>query len=192
MIWFYNHQNEYLICYQQTGHRYFQNFHWVLFQFLQYLYPSWQILVSRRSQGHPRTSPKDPIWPSRGRREMTSRGGPDLTSLGRLKMTCRGRSDMTSKRRPWENDSERLQAFLRAFPRRPWKHVLGTMWEHMLDFPKFLFYWPNLSKSNSLFKVYLEPSRTSKMDLFFAKLVNGFQPLKIFIKELHRRNSNGF
>ena len=122
----------------------------------------------------PRTSPKDPIWPSRGRRELTSRGGPEMTSLGHLKMTCRGRSDMTSKRRPWENDSERLQAFLRAFPRRPWKYVLGTMWEHMLDFPKFLFYWPNLSKSNSLFKVYLEPSRTSKMDLFFAKLVNGF------------------
>ena len=29
-----------------------------------------------------------------------------------------------------------------------------------------LFDWPNLSKSNVIFKVYLEPSRTSKLKLF--------------------------
>ena len=29
-----------------------------------------------------------------------------------------------------------------------------------------LFDWPNLSKSNSILKMYLEPSRTSKMELF--------------------------
>ena len=29
-----------------------------------------------------------------------------------------------------------------------------------------LFHWPDLSKSNSILKVYLEPSQTSKMELF--------------------------
>ena len=40
-------------------------------------------------------------------------------------------------------------------------------------------------------EVYLEPSRTSTMDLF-AKIVTGFQSLTIFPKLLHRKYSTGF
>ena len=70
-----------------------------------------------------------------------------------------------------------------------------TYWMSLNFFLLFfrnLFDWPNLYKSNSVLKVYLEPSRTSKMELFFAKLVNGSYPLTIFVKELHRGNSPGF
>ena len=79
--------------------------------------------------------------------------------------------------RPWsapgKGDLGRRQDVLRTSPRWSWKHVLGTMWGHLLDIPKFLllffhnlFDWPNLSKGNSILKVYLEPSRTSKIELF--------------------------
>ena len=50
----------------------------------------------------PRTSPKDPIWPSCWRPKLTS---PDLTSWGRLKMTSNGRLYATSMGRPWQVDS---------------------------------------------------------------------------------------
>ena len=46
-----------------------------------------------------RTCPKDPIWPSWGR--------PNLTSWGRPRMTSRGRPNLTFKGRPWEFDSGR-------------------------------------------------------------------------------------
>ena len=77
------------------------------------------------------TSPKDPIWPSRGR--------PRLTSWGRLEMTSKRHPNLTSKGLPWEVDSGRPQDVLRTSPRWPWKHVLGMMWGHLLDAPKFLF-----------------------------------------------------
>ena len=38
----------------------------------------------------PRTSPKHPIWPSRGRYHLTFWGSPDLTSQGRRESTSRG------------------------------------------------------------------------------------------------------
>ena len=44
----------------------------------------------------PRTFPKDPIWPPRGR--------PNLTSWGRPEMTSRGRPNLTFKGRPWKVD----------------------------------------------------------------------------------------
>ena len=40
-------------------------------------------------------------------------------------------------------------------------------------------------------EVYLEPSRTSTMKVF-CEIVNGFQPLTIFAKKLHRKCLNGF
>ena len=39
--------------------------------------------------------------------------------------------------------------------------------------------------------MYLEPSQTSKAEVL-AKLVDGFYPLTIFMKELHSKNSAGF
>ena len=100
-----------------------------------------------------RTSPKDPIWPSRGL--------PKLTFWGRLEITSRGRPNLTSKGRPWEVHSGCLQDVLKTSLRWPSKHVLGTMWVHLLDVLKFfllffqnLFNWQNLSKSNSILKVY--------------------------------------
>ena len=83
--------------------------------------PSRQILVSRTSRGRPSpTSPKDPIWPSRGR--------PDLMSSGRPEMTSRGRPTLTSMGRPWEVGSGRPRDLLRTFPRGPSKHALGRCW----------------------------------------------------------------
>ena len=48
-----------------------------------------------------------------------------------------------------------------------------TYWMSLNFFLLFfrnLFDWPNLYKSNSVLKVYLEPSRTSKMELFFCEI----------------------
>ena len=39
-------------------------------------------------------------------------------------------------------------------------------------------------------KAYLEPTRTSTMELFFEN--NGLKPLTIFAKKLHRSYSTGF
>ena len=92
-----------------------------------------------RPEDVPRTSPKNPIWPSRGRPELTSWGCPYLTYWGRLEMTSWCRPNLTSKERLWEVVSVRPLHVLRTSPRLPWKHVLGTMWDHLLDVPKFLF-----------------------------------------------------
>ena len=58
----------------------------------------------------PRTSPKDPIGPSRGRLNLTSRGRRNLTCWGRPEMTSRGRLNLTFKGCPWEVDSGRLDS----------------------------------------------------------------------------------
>ena len=62
----------------------------------------WQILV-------PRTSPKDSIWLSQGR--------PNLTSLRRPKMRTRGSPNLTFKGRPWDVVSGSPQGILRTSPR---------------------------------------------------------------------------
>ena len=69
----------------------------------------------------PRTSPIDPIWPSRGR--------PDLTSWSRPEITSRGRLNLTFKGRPWEVDLGRPNDVLRTSRRRSSKYVFGTMWK---------------------------------------------------------------
>ena len=71
----------------------------------------------------PRTSPKDPIWPSQGYPNLTSWRRPNLTS----------------ERHPGKVYLGRPQDVLRTSPGWPWKQVLGTMWGQLLDFPKFLF-----------------------------------------------------
>ena len=75
--------------------------------FLRY-FLSQQILI-------PRTSPKNPIWPSWGRPDLTSREHPNVTFT----------------RRPWEVDSGSPLEVLRMSPRRPSKHS-------NLDVPKCL------------------------------------------------------
>ena len=64
---------------------------------------------------------------------------PELTFWGRFEMTSWGRPRLTSKGHSWEVVSGRPQDVLRMSPRRPGKHVLGTMWGFLLDIPKFLF-----------------------------------------------------
>ena len=89
-------------------------------------------------------------------------------------MTSKVRPTLTYKGRPWEVDSGLPHDVLRMSSRRPWTRVWGMMWGHLLEVPKsfFLLFFrnlfdlSNLSKSNSILKVYLEPSWTSKMELF--------------------------
>ena len=40
--------------------------------------------------------------------------------------------------RPRDVLERQFRDVLRTSPRRPWKHVLGTVWGHLLDFPKFV------------------------------------------------------
>ena len=61
-----------------------------------------------------RTFPKDPIWPSRQR--------PNLTSWGRPEMLSRGLLTLTFKGRPWEVDSGHPQDVVRTSPRGPWEY----------------------------------------------------------------------
>ena len=59
----------------------------------------------------------------------------------------------------------------------PWGQCGVTCWMSLNIFLLFfrnLLDWPNLSKHNSILKVYLEPSRTSQMEVFFAKLGYSF------------------
>ena len=121
----------------------------------------------------PLTCLKDLIWPSRARPQLTFWGHPNLTSWGRLEMMSWRRPNLTSKGRPWDVVLGRPEDVLRTSSRRPWKHVSRTMWGHLFDVPEFLllfyrklFDWPNLTKSNSILKVYLEPYWTSKIELF--------------------------
>ena len=58
-------------------------------------------------------------------------------------MMSMGRPNLTFEGRPWEVDPRRPQDVLRTSPRRPWKHVLGTMWVYLLDVPKFIFTFPS-------------------------------------------------
>ena len=54
--------------------------------------PSQQILVHRTCRGWPSlTSPKDPVWPSRGRLDLASWGCLNLTSWECLNLTFKGR-----------------------------------------------------------------------------------------------------
>ena len=53
--------------------------------------------------------------------------------------TSWGRLEMTSGGRPWEVNLGRSQYVLKTSPRRPGKHVLGTMWGNPLDVSEFLF-----------------------------------------------------
>ena len=82
-----------------------------------------------------RTSLKDPIWPSRGRPKLTSRGPLNLKSWEHLKMTSRVRPNPPSLG-GWFRTSPGCS---QDVPGRYWKHVLGTVWDRVLNVPKFLF-----------------------------------------------------
>ena len=86
----------------------------------------------------PKTFFKDPIRPSSG-------GLPNLTSWGCLRMTLNGR--------PREIDSGRPQDVLRTSTKWPWKHVLRTMWGHLLKFP-FTFHWEIIPMTKSTLKQF--------------------------------------
>ena len=61
------------------------------------------------SSNVPRTSPKDAIWPSQERLNLTSWGCPEMMS--------RGRPNLTFKGRPSEVDSGHSRDVFRTFPR---------------------------------------------------------------------------
>ena len=62
-----------------------------------------------------------------------------MASWGRPNLTSKGRPNLTSEGRPWKLVSGRPQHVLRTSPRQPRKHVVETMWCHLLDVPKLLF-----------------------------------------------------
>ena len=121
--------------------------------------PSRQILVPRTSPSNvPTASLKDPIWPSRGRTNLTSWGRPEMTPKGRLNLMFKGR--------PWEVDLGRTQDVLRTSPR-------GTSEYSNLDVPysfypffQNLFSWPNLSKSISTPGCIENPVKLLRWSLF--------------------------
>ena len=123
-------------------------------------------------QDAPKTSPKDPIWPSRGRPTVTSWGRPNLTFKGH----------------PWEVDLGLPRDVLRTSPRRPSEHS-------NLDVPIFVnFYF----RTYSIDQIYLKSFQHSRCIENPVKLLRWsifrktFSPLTIFVKELHRKSSNGF
>ena len=110
------------------------------------------------SSNVPRTSPKDPIWPSWG--------GPNLTSWGRPNLMFMGR--------PWKVNLGCPQDVLKTLPREPSEYSYLDVQIFLKLFCQNLFDCANLSKSISTLKVYWEPSETSKMELFLQNLLMTF------------------
>ena len=122
-----------------------------------------QVVPRTSSSNNSRTSPKDPIWPSRGCHNLTLWGHPESTS--------RGSANLTLKRRPREADSRRLQDVLRTSPRGSSEYSNLDVAAFFRTFFQALFDWSNLSKSISTLKMYWEPSETSKMEHFLQNLL---------------------
>ena len=121
-----------------TSYEMFKHMVSIIHKFLMLL-PSRQILVPRTIRGRPvSTCSGRPLKILFDHPGDFSNLRPDLTFWGRLEMTSRGRLNLTSNGRPWKGEFGRPQDFLRTSRRRPGKHVLGAMWGHLLDAPKFL------------------------------------------------------
>ena len=90
-----------------------------------------QDVPSASSSNVPRSSSKDPIWPSRGRPDLMSRRHPNLTSWGRPEMMSRGHLNLTFKGRPWEVDSGRSQDVLNL--KLYWEPSKTFKMEHFLQ-----------------------------------------------------------
>ena len=91
-------------------------------------------------------SAKDRIWPSRGRPDLTSRGGWFRATPG-----C-------SQYIPWRTFKTRLRNNVRSSSR--------CLKIYFSFFFGNLFDWPSLAKGNSTLKVYWKPSRASKIEHF--------------------------
>ena len=94
----------------------------------------------------------------------TSRGRPPPTSTGRLLKTL---FDYPRHVLNWRCGGVSKTSWWRL-----WKHVLGRCGVICWKSPNFFLFnfwnlldWPNISGSNSILKVYLESSRTTKMEL---------------------------
>ena len=109
------------------------------------------------SSNIPRTSPKDPIWPFWVRPNLTSWGHPNLTFWEHPEMMSRGRLNLTFKGHRWEDDLG-----------RPLEDLQSTQTWMSNFFLTFLSELIRLTKSKSIstFKVYWEPSKSSKMEYF--------------------------
>ena len=119
----------------------------------------------------------------------------DLLGYLRMHLTIPGRRerpDLTGDVpiwRPGEVSRRLIRVVSRTFSGRPLHDLENTSQRRceviccmslnfFLLFFRNLFDWPSLSKSNSILKVYLEPSRTSNTSNF--------------VRELNSRNSTGF
>ena len=85
---------------------------------------------------------------------------------------------------------QKIWNVLRTFRIGPSKCVLGTMWSHLLDVPRFLFTFFSelirfIKSIKMQFNTHWNPSGTSKMELFHAKLSN--QIYQIYVIKLSLR-----
>ena len=101
-----------------------------------------------------RTSPKDPIWPSWRRL--------DLTSRGRLEMTSRRGPNLMFKGRPWQVDLGRPQDVIRTSYRGHSKHFLATMWDYQLDISNFFFFFYFFCGAYSIDQISLKAIQHSR------------------------------
>ena len=109
--------------------------------------PSRKMLVLRTSPSNvPRTSPKDPIWPSRWRLDLTSWGRSNVTSWGRANLTFKGRSQ--------EVDSGCPQDVLRTSPKGSPEYSSLDVPAFFVNFLSELIRLTNLSNSIWTHKVY--------------------------------------
>ena len=129
--------------------------------FLFLFFVLWNINLSNQSKSFPRmspwnvtrTSPKDPIWPSRGGADLTSWGRLNLTFWGRPEMMSKGCPNLTFQGHPWEVDSRCPQDVLRTFPR-------GSSVYSNLDVPTVFFNF--FFRTYSIDQIYLKAFQRSR------------------------------
>ena len=137
-----------------------------------------------------RTFPKDTIWSPWGSPDL----GPREAPIWRPGYVPKWRSGDVSIWRQRDVPGRLIRDFPRMFSGCPLKDLqnmsLGRYgvicWMSLNFFLLFfrnLFYWQNLSKNNSILKVYLEHIRTSKTDLF-SKISECFLSVNYFCEKI--------
>ena len=88
---------------------------------------------------------------------------------------------------------QKIWNVLRTFRIGPSKCVLGTMWSHLLDVPRFLFTFFSelirfIKSIKMQFNTHWNPSGTSKMELFHAKLSNQIDQIYVIKLSLRAKH----
>ena len=114
-----------------------------------------QDVLRASSSNVPRMSPKDPIWLSRGRPDLTSQGRPNLRSWGRPEMTSRGHLNLTFKGRWFGISPGRLIRDLpSSFSGRPLEEL------------QCIQTWMSKVFFNFSFRTYSKPVKLLKWSIF--------------------------